>query len=80
MWSITRPPRIVSQLTGGGTYNEGANVSLSVFAEGAVPLTYHWLKDGGPAPGANINSATYSILGVLPSDAGNYSVIVSNSI
>jgi len=58
--------------------DEGALVTFSVLADGAVPLTYHWLKDGSPIPGAN--SSSYTIVGVVPSQAGDYSVIVSNSV
>jgi hypothetical protein len=60
------------------TVIEGQNVTLSVFAEGAVPLTYHWSKNGTPLPG--VTSPSISFVGVLPSQAGNYSVTVSNSL
>jgi hypothetical protein len=58
---------------------EGANVSFSVSADGELPLTYHWKKNGNPI-GVPIDSPSYSISGVVPADAGNYSVTVSNSL
>ena len=58
---------------------EGANVNFSVSADGALPLTYHWKKNGNPI-GVPIDSPSYSISGVVPADAGNYSVTVSNSL
>ena len=71
------PPSIVTP-PASQTVTEGANVTFSVVADGALPLTYHWQRNGTPIPGAH--APTYSIAGVLPTQAGNYSVIVSNTI
>ncbi len=60
------------------TVAEGANVSLSVVADGALPLTYQWSRNGSPI--LNATNASFSILGVLPSQGGNYRVLVSNGL
>ena len=56
----------------------GDAVTLSVSASGAPILAYQWLKDGVPISGATGSSFTRA--GVQLSDAGFYSVIVSNGI
>jgi hypothetical protein len=62
----------------------GATATFTVTAEGNEPLFYQWLK--GPATLTNdgrISGATGAILSignVSPTDAGNYSVIVSNAL
>ena len=55
----------------------GDNVSFSVTAAGTGPVGYHWRRNGAAIAGAN--SATLSLTGVLPAQAGDYSVIVSNA-
>jgi hypothetical protein len=54
----------------------GASVTLSVTASGAAPLTYQWRKDGAAIAGAT--AATFILPAARPSDAGSYSVVVSN--
>ena len=54
----------------------GESVTFSVVATGTEPLSYQWLFNGNPIPGAT--SATYSISQVTEAHEGNYSVIVSN--
>ena len=57
--------------------NVGAPVSFGVAAEGTLPLTFKWYKDG-----AIISGATNSVLAipsVRTADAGKYTVAVSNS-
>lgn len=55
----------------------GASVTFSVAATGEGTLTYLWRKDGVAIPGAT--SASYTISSAASSDAGSYSVVVSNS-
>ena len=58
--------------------SEEALAVLSVVAGGSEPLTYQWRKDGREVAGAT--AATLRLLDVTPSDAGQYSVEVSNAL
>lgn len=55
----------------------GASVSFSVVASGSGTLSYQWYKDSSAISGAT--STSYSISSVATSDAGDYTVVVSNS-
>ena len=55
----------------------GSAASLSVVAGGTAPLSYQWRKDGVAISGAT--SSTYTIASTKTSDAGNYTVVVTNS-
>jgi len=68
-------PAIVSQPQS-RTVTAGDNVSFSVTASGTPPLSYQWLFDGDPIVGAI--SATLALNNAQPSQAGDYSVIVTN--
>ena len=70
------PPQIETPPTD-CTVTEGATVSLSVTASGAGPLSYRWLKGGVPIVGAT--SATLTFSPVRLTDAGSYTVEVSNA-
>ncbi len=70
------PPQIETPPTA-RTVTEGATVSLSVTASGAGPLSYRWLKGGVPIVGAT--SATLTFSPVRLTDAGSYTVEVSNA-
>jgi hypothetical protein len=48
-----------------------------VTASGSQPLSYQWRKNTINISGAT--NSTYTIPAVTPGDAGNYSVIVTNS-
>lgn len=56
----------------------GGSASFAVIASGTATLSYQWQKDGTPISGAA--TATYGISSVTPSNAGTYSVVVSNWI
>jgi uncharacterized repeat protein (TIGR03803 family) len=75
-------PQITSQ-PGNQSVFVGATVSFNVSVLGGVPLFYHWQKNGiDLADGGNISGSHSRILtltNVALSDAGSYSVIVSNS-
>ncbi|MBO4714815.1 MAG: immunoglobulin domain-containing protein [Verrucomicrobia bacterium] len=60
------------------TVDVGQNVRFSVVATGTEPLNYQWLKNGAAIPGAT--SSSYTISSAKMEDAGNYMVIVSNSV
>ncbi|HLP25671.1 MAG TPA: chitobiase/beta-hexosaminidase C-terminal domain-containing protein, partial [Acidobacteriota bacterium] len=57
--------------------NAGATVTLSVDAFANPAPTYQWYVDGVLIPGAT--SATYTLNNVQVEDAGDYTVVVSNS-
>jgi hypothetical protein len=66
---ITAPPQPQTVL-------QGTSASFSVTVLGAAPLSYQWLRDGTGIAGATTN--VYSIAAAQASDAGGYSVIISN--
>ncbi|MBI3879480.1 MAG: hypothetical protein HY301_05380 [Verrucomicrobia bacterium] len=55
----------------------GSNVTLTVGASGAAPLTYQWFFNTNALAGAN--APALDLKGVTPAAAGAYFVIVSNS-
>ncbi|HUG09977.1 MAG TPA: immunoglobulin domain-containing protein [Opitutaceae bacterium] len=61
------------------TVKIGWAVTFNVAATGPGPgpLTYQWLKGSVPIPGAN--GPSYSLSSAQNTDAGSYSVVVSNS-
>jgi len=65
------------------TILDGQTVTISVTADGTQPFTYQWSKDGlaltdgGKVSGST--SGTLTLTNVTSADAGNYTVIVSNS-
>ncbi len=68
--TITTQPSAVSVATGG-------TASFTVSASGTPAPTYQWQKGGVNIAGAT--SATYSIASVTTGDAGNYTVVATNS-
>lgn len=54
----------------------GGDLDLSVTAVGVGPFTYQWYK--GPSPIGGATSRTYHLANAQLSDAGSYSVVVSN--
>ena len=56
----------------------GSPVTFSVSATNDSPLSYQWRKAGIAIVGAT--SSTYTIPSVAPGDAGDYSVVVSDSL
>ncbi len=73
--ALNAPPTITTQ-PASQTVNQGATATFSVVATGAAPLSYQWKFNG-----VNISAATassYSKSNAQSSDAGNYSVTVSN--
>ena len=60
------------------TVTAGSSASFTVIANGTGPLTYQWQKGGANIAGAT--AATYSIASVQNGDAGNYTVVVTNSV
>ena len=68
------------QLTGpqGQTVLEGASVNLSVSATANGTLSYQWKKDGQDLSGKT--TATLGFGAVALSDAGSYTVVVTNTL
>ena len=60
------------------TVNIGASVTFSVVATGTGPLSYQWKKNTVDIGGATSDS--YTISSVQPTDAGSYTVVVTNSV
>jgi glucose/arabinose dehydrogenase len=76
IYSASNAPAITSQPSN-LSVAQGQNAGFSVSASGASPLSYQWRKDGINVTGAN--SANYTVTNAQPQDAGQYSVVVSNS-
>lgn len=68
--AISQPPQSAARCV-------GSSVSFNVTATGALPLTYQWEKNGIPITGENAASLVLSP--VNSSNAGTYSVRVTNS-
>lgn len=73
---VVVPPTITTQPVG-STVNERQSVSFGVVATGSGPFSYQWRKDGTALNGAA--ASTFSLSSVLPTDAGSYTVDVSNA-
>jgi C1A family cysteine protease len=67
--SISTQPQSRSVLAGG-------NASFSVAASGTPPLRYQWRKNGSSIAGAT--NSSLALTNVQSSDAGTFSVVVSN--
>lgn len=67
---ITAHPRSEVVLVGGA-------ITLTVVATGSSPLSYQWFKNGSPIQFATLSA--FALANVQPSDAGSYTVSVSNS-
>jgi hypothetical protein len=68
-------PAILSFSTS-NTVPAGASTTLSVLAAGAPPFAYQWRLNGTNIPGAT--NAVFTLNQLSPSQAGNYSVLISN--
>ncbi|MGC8887388.1 MAG: immunoglobulin domain-containing protein [Verrucomicrobiia bacterium] len=58
--------------------NATTNATFSVSAFGNGPVSYQWVKDGVPIPGAT--NSTLTITNVQVSDDGQYSALVSDAV
>ncbi len=73
--SASAAPAITTQPTS-QTVSTGSNATLSVAATGSPAPTYQWRKNGVLVSGATSSSLTLS--NVQASDAGSYTVVVTN--
>ncbi len=55
-----------------------SSVTLEVAAGGSTPLSYAWRRDGETVPGATEPRLSFG--SVLPAQAGNYQVVVTNAV
>jgi hypothetical protein len=72
---------IVDQPITNQTIGAGLNTTITVVATGNPPLSYEWLHNGTNVSGSEFsgaNSNVLSITGAALSDAGTYTVVVSN--
>ncbi len=69
-------PYITSQPTS-LTVTDGQDATFDVGASGTAPLSYQWLRNGQPIPGATQSSLV--LKQVTRADSGSYSAQVSNS-
>lgn len=74
--SIQGPPAIVAPPQSRTNY-VGLPVSFAVSASGTAPLFYQWRKDGAALPAAT--NLAYEISATTTNDAGDYTVVVTNS-
>ncbi len=81
-------PAVITQ-PASRTNASGSTATFTVTATGTAPLVYQWrfngtnLVDGVQASGTTVSGATttnLSLANVRKSDAGNYSVVVSNAL
>jgi hypothetical protein len=70
------PVSIISHPVG-GTFVEGSMVSLTVAADGGIPMSYQWFRDEAEIPGAT--NATLLLSPVRLNQGGAYTVRVSNT-
>ncbi len=70
------PPSVLQQPLS-QTVIVGDLVNFAVEADGAPPVTYQWRFKGNPISGAT--DATYTIMGATTNNAGDYTVVISNS-
>lgn len=69
-------PRIATQPVGSLGLT-GDSLSLNVLTDGTQPITYQWERNGSALPGAT--TATLTLADLALDDAGDYTVLVTNS-
>ena len=81
--SFTNPPPLILTEPASGTNVAGDQVVFQVTVAGKPPLAYQWWKDGLPLTNlgglAASNNLSVTLSNVVPADAGNYWVVVSNA-
>ncbi len=68
---------VIAQPPQNQTVAPGGTASFNAVAHGPEPLFYVWHRNDFPLAGGN--AATFNITNVQPEDAGDYSVVVTNS-
>ena len=81
--TVATAPSITTQPIG-ASIAAGKNATFTVGAGGTAPLNYRWSKNGSPlADGGNLSGSgttTLTVANVAATDAGNYSVTVTNTV
>ena len=78
-WLYGWAPQMAPNITGqpaNATVSHGQSTNFSVSATGIPDPTYQWYQNGLPI--ANATNANYSIASAVRTNAGNYTVVVSN--
>ena len=74
---VTVIPLVINTQPQGQTVLAGSTASLNVDCQSVLPLAYQWRRQGANIPGATNNPLI--LTNVTISQAGRYSVVVSNS-
>gem|GEM_PF-3108213 len=74
-----RQPLLLTSFPASQVANRGTNLGLSASAQGTMPLTYQWLKDGTNLPGATNAQFRFSP-SFQPRDAGTYQLVVTDGL
>ena len=75
--TITGPPSITAQPSS-LTITQNQSATFSVSAVGTMPLTYQWQFNTAPISGAA--STSYTVTNAQSTNAGNYTVVVTNTL
>jgi RHS repeat-associated protein len=75
--TVLVPPSITTQ-PASQTVLQGSNATFNVVATGTLPLSYQWTLNGQNISGAT--GTAYTRTNVQPTDAGTYSVVVTNAV
>ena len=70
------PPSIITQPQDQSA-SPGGSATFTVVAGGSEPLSFQWFLNN-TSPVANANDSTLTLTNIQPTDAGSYSVMVSN--
>jgi len=73
----TNPPIITTQ-PGSRTVTNGSSTTFTVSATGTAPLAYRWRNNGVEVTGAT--NSTMTLSSVTTNHAGNYTVVITNSV
>ncbi|HWN95465.1 MAG TPA: immunoglobulin domain-containing protein [Methylomirabilota bacterium] len=76
LWGDIPPPPFITQQPFTQTVDSGTNVTFSVIATGAPPISYQWRKNAVNIKGAT--NSTLTLTNVRSSDTATYTVVISN--
>jgi hypothetical protein len=75
---LSNQPPVIIQQPSNQTVNIGDPALFTVFATGASPLSYHWRFNGTELVQAT--NALLVLTNVQPTNAGNYTVVITNNV